>query len=55
MPSPTNVTALLHFYVVAFLDTRFIVQVLSVIVIATFIWLALSTVRMLKDVTPQLV
>jgi hypothetical protein len=48
MPSLSNATAVIHFYAAAFLDTRFIVQILSVLVIATSIWLAANIVRILQ-------
>ena len=40
--------AVLRFYLSAFLDTRFIVQVLSIIAIGAFIWLAVNIVRMAR-------
>jgi hypothetical protein len=51
MPSWSNVGAVAHFYLAAFLDTRFIVQVLIVLVVATFIWLAYSSAKMLTSFT----
>lgn len=48
-PSLTNVSALLHFYLAAFLDTRFIVQVLAVIAIASLVWLVYNLFRTVRQ------
>ena len=45
MPSLVDWDAVLRFYLTAFLDTRFIVQVLSVIAIGAFVWLVANIVR----------
>ena len=48
MPSPVDVGAVVRFYLAAFINTRFIVQALSLITIATFIWITVSIVRTLR-------
>jgi hypothetical protein len=51
MPSPMNVAdfgALVHFYLAAFMDTRFIVQVLAILALGAFIWLGYNFFQMLK-------
>ncbi len=50
MPSITNVTAVTHFYLAAFLDTRFIVQVLTVVTIGAFVWFVYDFSRQLRFV-----
>ncbi len=50
MPSATNVAALTRFMVAAFLNTHFIVQALTVLALAAFVWLAHEMARTL---TPQ--
>jgi len=45
MPSPADIGAFLNFFVVAFMHTDFIVQVLSVLVVASLIWVARDVVR----------
>ncbi len=49
MPSVSNIYAVLDFFLDAFLDTRFIVQVLAVIAIASLIWLAYNLTNTLKQ------
>jgi hypothetical protein len=44
-PSLTNISAIAHFYLLAFLDTRLIVQILSVLVIAAFISFVRNTAQ----------
>ncbi len=39
MPSTADAAAVLKFFAAAFLNTRFIVQVLSVVALGAFIWL----------------
>ena len=46
MPSLVDWNAVLHFYLSAFLDTRFIVQALSIIAFGALIWLVANIVRM---------
>ena len=49
MPSLTNVSAVAHFYLAAFMGTRFIVQVLAVVTVGAFIWFVRSAVVMLQQ------
>jgi hypothetical protein len=51
MPSLTNLSAVANFYLAAFLDTRFIVQVLSVVTLGAFVWLTYNVFRLLRGVT----
>jgi hypothetical protein len=48
MPSITNVSAVAQFYLAAFMDTRFIVQILTVITLGAFIWLAYNIIRIFR-------
>jgi hypothetical protein len=48
-PSLMNANAVLHFYLLAFLDTRSIVQALTLITAAAFLWFIGSTVSMLRQ------
>jgi hypothetical protein len=50
MPSLTNYSAVLHFYLAAFLDTRFIVQVLSILTLGAFVWLAYNVSRTVQEI-----
>ena len=43
--SLTNISAFVHFYISAFLDTRFVVQVLVVLSVMAFAWFAYSAIR----------
>ncbi len=50
-PSITNLAnlgALAHFYLSAFLDTRFIVQALSILALGALVWFVYTSVRSLK-------
>jgi hypothetical protein len=49
MPSLTNISAVAHFYLAAFMDTRFIVQVLVVLVAAAFVWFAYNSTKMITS------
>lgn len=48
-PTFTNMNAVMRFYLAAFLDTRFIVQVLAVVAIASLIWLTYNLMRALQQ------
>jgi hypothetical protein len=50
MPSVTNGAAVMQFYLAAFMNTRFIVQVLVVLVIASVIWLVRSCASLIRPV-----
>ena len=45
MPSPANIAAFWRFVEVAFLNTSFVVQVLSVLLVAGTIWVARDVAR----------
>lgn len=47
MPSPSHVLAVIQFILSAFQNTRFIVQVLSVLSFMAFAWLARETIVLL--------
>ena len=49
MPSLSDTSAVLHFYLAAFMDTRFIVQVLAVLTIGAFVWFLYNAVAMLQQ------
>ncbi len=49
MPSPSDFDAVLRFTLSAFIDTRFIVQALSIIALGALIWLAANTTRLLSQ------
>jgi hypothetical protein len=51
MPSLTNIGAVAQFYLAAFMDTRFIVQVLTVLTLGAFIWLTYNIFRLLRTAT----
>jgi hypothetical protein len=54
MPSLSDWDAVLRFLLSAFLDTRFIVQVLSIVALGALIWLAVNLAQVLSEsVTPQ--
>ena len=53
MPPPMDVAAFLRFYFSAFIDTRFIVQVLLVLAIMAFCALLLNLVRATRQVLVQ--
>ncbi len=44
-PSFSNGVAVAHFYLAAFMNTRFIVQVLVLVTVAAFVWFAYSISR----------
>jgi hypothetical protein len=46
--------AVIHFYAYAFLDTRFIVQALSIVAIGALVWLGYSMVKNLQQPTSVL-
>jgi hypothetical protein len=48
-PSFMNVSAFVHFYLSAFLDTRFIVQALSIVALGALVWLGYSAVKNLQS------
>lgn len=50
MPSLSDWDAVLRFYLAAFMDTRFIVQVLSILSIGAFVWLATNIVQLAREV-----
>jgi hypothetical protein len=45
MPSPANLAAFVRFFEVAFLNTSFVVQILSVLLIAGMVWVARDAVE----------
>lgn len=45
MPSPANFAAMLRFFEVAFLNTSFAVQVLSLVLVFGMLWVARDTAR----------
>ena len=49
MPSLTNVGAVSRFYLVAFMDTRFVVQALSLITVAAFVWFVYNAIATLQQ------
>jgi hypothetical protein len=50
-PAPTlaDAVALFHFYLSAFLDTRFIVQALTLLTVAAFVWFVYNAFSMLQQ------
>lgn len=52
MPSVANVSAFVNFFLSAFMSTTFMVQALSVIVLAALIYIARETAKLLVP-TPQ--
>jgi hypothetical protein len=46
MPSLTDWDAVLRFYLAAFMDTRFIVQALSIVALGAFVWLVVNIIRL---------
>jgi len=54
MPSLGDWNAVLRFALSAFLDTRFIVQALSIIALGALVWLVANIARLLSEsITPQ--
>jgi hypothetical protein len=53
-PSITDFTAFSHFWAIAFLDTRLPVQLLSLVVLISLIYLARETARLLTAPTHRL-
>ena len=49
MPSITNVSAVAHFYLAAFMDTRVIVQILAIVTVAAFAWFLYNALSMLQQ------
>ncbi len=50
--SPSNTIAFAHFYLSAFLETRFIVQALVLLTIAAFVWLVYNALTTLLQALP---
>ena len=48
-PSLTNVVAAAHFFLYAFLDTRHIVQVLTIVALGALVWLGYQLARSMRD------
>ncbi len=48
MPSPANIASFVRFFEVAFLNTSFAVQLLSVLLIAGMVWVARDAVQGLR-------
>jgi hypothetical protein len=51
MPSLINIGAVVHFYLAAFMNTRFIVQILIVIMLAASVWFVRNIVQMIRVTT----
>jgi hypothetical protein len=51
MPQPTHIAALLRFLAAAFLNTTYVVQVLSIVAVGMFIWFTERSVRTLTTFT----
>ena len=49
MPSLTDFTAVMHFYLAAFMDTRFVVQVLTLLTVGAFVWFVYSAIVTLQQ------
>ena len=48
-PSLTNIAAATRFFLYAFLDTRFIVQTLTIFAVGALVWLAYQAMHSLRD------
>jgi hypothetical protein len=48
-PSLTNIAAAMRFFLYAFLDTRLIVQVLTIVALGAFVWFAYQAARLVRD------
>lgn len=49
MPSLSNFSAVYRFYFSAFMDTRFIVQALSIVALGAFVWFIWNALSMLQQ------
>ncbi|MDR3548080.1 MAG: hypothetical protein P4M11_07445 [Candidatus Pacebacteria bacterium] len=53
MPSTADWDAVLRFYLSAFIDTRFIVQALSIITLGALLWLVVNIARLAREAVQQ--